>query len=54
MVEVCEVFQQPELQSLCHDLFFCFRFLFAFYLWYFKETVILIIYSFFNILQHGR
>ena len=47
MVEVSEVFQQPKFQSLCHDLLFHCRFLFVFCLWYFKQTVILIIYSFF-------
>ena len=46
MVEWSEVFQQFKFQSLCHDLFHC-RFLFVFCLWYFKQTVILIIYSFF-------
>ena len=47
MVEVSEVFQQPKFQSLCHDLLFHCRFLFVFCLWYFKQTVKLIIYSFF-------
>ena len=47
MLEVSEVFQQPKCQSLCHDLLFHCRFLFDFCLWYFKQTVILIIYSFF-------
>ena len=47
MVEVCEIFQQPKFQSLGHDLLFHCRFIFVFCLWYFKQTVILIIYSFF-------
>ena len=46
MVEVSEVFQGPKFQSLCHDLLFHCRFIFVFCLWYFKQTVILIIYSF--------
>ena len=46
MVEVYKVFQQPKFQSLCHDLFFHCRFLFVFSLWYFKQTVKLIIYIF--------
>ena len=47
MVEVFEVFQQPKFQSLCHDLLFYYRFLFVFCLWFFKQIVILNIYSFF-------
>ena len=47
MVEVSEVFQQPKFQSLCYDLLFHCRFLFVFCLRYFKQTVILIIYSHF-------
>ena len=47
MVEVSEVFQQPKFQSLCHDPLFHCRCPFVFCLWYLKETVILIIYSFF-------
>ena len=47
MVEVSDVFQQPKFQSLCHDLLFHCRFLFVFCLGYFKQTVILIMYSFF-------
>ena len=46
MVEVSKVFQEPEFQSLCYDLLFHCRFLFVFWLWYFKRTVILIIYVF--------
>ena len=47
MVEVCETFQQPKFQSFCHGLLFHCRFIFVFCLWYFKQTVIRIIYSFF-------
>ena len=47
MVEVSEVFQQPKFQSLCHGLLLHCRFPFVFCLCYFKQTVILIIYSFF-------
>ena len=47
MIEVSEVFQQLKFQSLCHDLLFHCRFLFVFRLWYFRQTVKLIIYSFF-------
>ena len=46
MVEVSQVLQQPTFQSLCHDLLFHCSFLLVFCLWYFKQTVILIIYSF--------
>ena len=47
MVEVSEVFQQPKFQSLCHDLLFHCRFLSVFGLRYLKQTLILVIYSFF-------
>ena len=47
MVEVYETFQQPKFQSFCHGLLFHCRFIFVFCLWYFKQTVIRIIYSFF-------
>ena len=43
MVEVFKIFQQPNIQSLCHDVLFHCRFLFVFCLWYFKQTVILFI-----------
>ena len=46
MVEGPKVFQQFKFQSLCNDLLFHCRFLFAFCLRYFKQTVKLIIYSF--------
>ena len=47
MVKVSKVFQQPQLQSLYRDLLFHCRFFFAFCLRYFKQTVKLIICSFF-------
>ena len=43
MVEVSKVFQRREFQSLCHDLLFHCRFPFVFCLWYFKQTVNIII-----------
>ena len=44
---ILNYFSNLCFHSLCQDLLFQCRFLFAFFLWYFKQTVILIIYSFF-------
>ena len=48
------IFQQHKFHSLCHDLSFQCRFLFVLCLWYIKQTVMLITYSFFYVLQHGQ